>query len=263
MSVLSLAASGNFKSHRLIPELLQRFEVAEVNKAFYLALERSAPEDILISIASQEAFKGNVAVCNIYLLSQCARKDYPNLLKVLLGREDVDVNVTDNLSQAAIHYAVQYEGNNGLEYLIKDDRVNLNLLGSKGLTPLMMAMEARNNLAIELLCNQDSRINVNILNSKGLSALNFVIDLHKSYHIIMKTLSSILKRSDLNEIVVKKYFKCLFKMSGDALVHLRSVLGPRAQVIPMDVSQEFLQSLLKTVSSWNHIGWMIEVFRYF
>ena len=93
--------------------------------------------------------------------------------KLLLERDDINVNIRDRDGWTALHYACYEESLEVVELLLERDDINPNLQNNSGKTALSEAADSNGIIrCVKLLLERDD-INVNIPDMDGRTALHY------------------------------------------------------------------------------------------
>ena len=151
------------------PDLRDRFGSTPLFWAAY-----RGHEDIVRLLMTREEVDPNVRSRSggTPLMVAVVKKQIAIVL-LLLAYETVDINAKDEVpGRSALHYAVSWRSQQLqiMELLLARDNINVNLKDNKGRTPLMIAVEKRNEDAIRLLLAHRD-IQVNERDNEGRTAL--------------------------------------------------------------------------------------------
>uniref|UniRef100_A0A1X7TN60 Uncharacterized protein n=1 Tax=Amphimedon queenslandica TaxID=400682 RepID=A0A1X7TN60_AMPQE len=101
-------------------------------------------------------------------------KQHKEIVKLLLKKEDVNVNVTDKDNNTALQIACTQQHKDIVELLLKHNRVDVNVTDKKSNTPLISACIKGHTEIVKLLLKHGA--NVTKCDEKGLNALDIAVE---------------------------------------------------------------------------------------
>jgi len=104
-------------------------------------------------------------------LVEAAESGQANMVRLFVGRDNVDVNSQDVLDKTALCYAAECGHHEVVRALLGDDRTDRNFPTPEGWTPLHLAAGRGHHLVVEALLG-DERVDINARDNYGWTALH-------------------------------------------------------------------------------------------
>ncbi len=105
------------------------------------------------------------------LLMLAAKKGREDMVKALLGMQDIDINATDNHQESALMMTVKENRVRLVELLLTREEIDVNQADWQGNTALMKAVSSGNEQIVRLLL-KNSEIQISLRNCEGKSAFD-------------------------------------------------------------------------------------------
>ncbi|KAJ8132161.1 hypothetical protein O1611_g1463 [Lasiodiplodia mahajangana] len=107
-------------------------------------------------------------------LAIAAALGHESVVKQLLNKSQINVNLADKNGRTPLHLAV-FHGNEGVvKLLLRDSQINVNLADNEGQMPIHSALLYSDEAMVKLLL-KDSQIDVNLANGKSQTPINLAV----------------------------------------------------------------------------------------
>lgn len=150
------------KNQELIEELNYNIKIGSYDNAFFILND---PE---ININARSGTENINAVINVAIYNQ------PDILRLLLLRQDLDINAIDAFGDTALIRASMLGYKEIVKILLSDNRLNINLKDFDGDTALSVASLCGRKEIVKMLLNHP-KIDINLKDKKDQSALDKAI----------------------------------------------------------------------------------------
>ncbi|KAH7378155.1 ankyrin repeat-containing domain protein [Cadophora sp. MPI-SDFR-AT-0126] len=111
----------------------------------------------------------------LFPLSLAVQKNDEQTVMLLLDRDDVDLNSQDKYKDTPLMTAISIHTTKIVELLLAHDGVDINWVNNDGETPLMVAVRYQNEAAVKALLERDD-LDVNCRNGQGKTALLMALE---------------------------------------------------------------------------------------